>query len=205
MLIARATRKLAAVYFPIYAFLMVSAHELIGFVFTRRYLASVPVFQINLTLLLVSILLQDPLFRAYADQRFFLIRLRIFTCAVLVAGLWYGTTRFGPLGAITAVVIVSVTERAITAVRFGRILGVGWSDIGLLKDVAKLGVAAALAGVMAAVVRLSLLNSRPLVILLICGVVFSSVYLAAVLLEGIPTPEEMQLVRRKIALLAAVR
>jgi O-antigen/teichoic acid export membrane protein len=197
LLIARATRKLAAVYFPIFAMLFATAHELIAFAFTRRYLASVPVFLINLTLLLVSILLQDPLFRAYKDQRFFLIRLRVFTCALLVAGLWFGTTRFGPVGAITAVVIVSVTERTITAIRFGRILGVGWSDIVLLKDVGKLAVAAAAAGIAAAAVRLPLLGAKPLVILIVCGVVFSLVYLGAVLLLGVLTAEETEMVRRK--------
>jgi O-antigen/teichoic acid export membrane protein len=199
LLLARATRKLAAVYFPIFALLTVTAHELIAFVFTRRFLPSVPIFQINLTLLLVSILLQDPLFRAYEAQRFFLIRLRIFTCALLVAGLWFGIARFGPVGAITAVVAVSVIERTITAIRFGRILGVGRSDIGLLKDVGKLAIAAAVAGSVTAVVRLPLLGARPLIVLMVCGVVFVIVYVGAVLLEGIMTPEEKDLVRRKIA------
>jgi O-antigen/teichoic acid export membrane protein len=194
-LIARSMRKLAAIYFPMYTLLMTVANELIGFVYTRRLLASVPVFRINLTLLIVSILLQDPLFRAYKEQRFFLIRLRVLTCTLLVAGLWYGTTRFGPIGAITTVVIVSVIERTVTAIRFGRILGVGWKDFGQLKDVGKLAVAAAAAGVAAALVRVPLLGARPLVVLLVCGVVFSLVYLAAVLLLRIMTPEEKNLVR----------
>ncbi len=53
-LLARATRKLAAVYFPVYAFLVVVAHEFIAFLFTPRFLAGVPVFRINLTLLLLA-------------------------------------------------------------------------------------------------------------------------------------------------------
>ncbi len=203
LLIARAMRKLAAVYFPIYALLAATAHDLIGFVFTRRYLASVPVFLINLTMLLVSILLQDPLFRAYKDQRFFLIRLRVFTCTLLVAGLWFGTTRFGPVGAISTVVIVSVTERAITAIRFGRILGVGRRDLVLLKDVGKLALAAAAAGVTAVAVRVPLAGAKPLVILLACGTAFSLVYLGAVLLAGVVRPEEKDIVRQKLSALRA--
>jgi len=199
LLVARATRKMAAVYFPIYALLVATAHQLIAFVFTPRYLASVPIFIINLTVLLISIVLQDPLFRAYKEQRFFLIRLRIFTCTLLVAGLWFGIARFGTMGAITTVVVVSVTDRTISAIRFGRILGVGWKDIALFEDVGKLALAAAAAGVAAAAVRLPLLGARPLVTLLVCGVVFSLVYLAAVLLAGVVTPEEKDLVRRKAA------
>ncbi|MGC9947886.1 MAG: oligosaccharide flippase family protein [Bryobacteraceae bacterium] len=200
-LMARAMRKLAAVYFPAYALLVVVAHEFIGFLFTKRYLASVPVFTINLTLLLLGILLQDPLFRAYVEQRFFLIRLRIALCVLLTAGLWFGTTHFGLVGAITAVVLVTVIEKIVMAVRFGRILGVGRKDLALLKDIGKLALAAAAAALIVAVVRLWMLDAKPLVILIVCGIVFSLVYLCAVWLGGILTPEEKDLVQRKIAVL----
>ena len=202
-LMARAMRKLAAVYFPVYALLIVVAHEFIAFLFTRRYLASVPVFLINLTLLLLGVLLQDPLFRAYVEQRFFLIRLRVVLCVLLTAGLWFGTTRYGLVGAISAVVLVGVTERIVMAVRFGRILGVSRKDIVLLKDVGKLAIAAAAAGLVAEGVRLLLLGNKPLIILVACGMVFSLVYLGAVLLVGIPTPEEKGIVQRKISALLA--
>jgi O-antigen/teichoic acid export membrane protein len=198
-LMARAMRKLAAVYFPVYALLVVVAHEFIGFLFTRRYLASVPVFVINLTLLLLGILLLDPLFRAYVEQRFFLIRLRVALCVLLTAGLWFGIAHFGLIGAISAVVIVSVTERVVMAVRFGRILGVGRKDIVLLKDIGKLAMAAVVAALVAAGVRVLLRDAKPLVVLLICGIVFSSVYLCAVWLAGVVTPEEKGLMRRKMA------
>jgi O-antigen/teichoic acid export membrane protein len=200
-LIARATRKLAAVYFPAYALLAVAAPDLISFFFTRRYLPSVPVFRINLTLLLVTVLLQDPLFRAYKSQRFFLIRLRVILSGLLVAGLYFGTSLFGPVGAISAVVLVTVTERIVTAIRFGRILGVSRKDLGLLKDAGKLAIAAAASGLVAEGVRLLLLDAKPLVILMVCGVVFSVVYLGAVWLAGVLTPEEKDLVQRKIAVL----
>jgi O-antigen/teichoic acid export membrane protein len=200
-LMARAMRKLAAVYFPMYALLVVVAHEFISFLFTKRYLASVPVFVINLTLLLLGIMLQDPLFRAYMEQRFFLIRLRIVLCVLLTAGLWFGISRFGLLGAISAVVLVSVTERVVMAVRFGHILGVSKKDLVLLKDIGKLAIAAAVSGLVTAGVRLLLLNYKPIVILMVCGMVFSLVYLGAVWLAGVLTPEEKDMVQRKIAVM----
>lgn len=200
-LMARAMRKLAAVYFPAYALLVVVAHEFIGFLFTKRYLASVPVFVINLTLLLLGILLQDPLFRAFVEQRFFLIRLRIVICVLLTAGLWFGTAHFGLVGAISAVVLVTVIEKIVMAVRFGRILGVGRKDLPLLKDTGKLAMAAAAAGLASAGIRLLILDSRPLVILIVCGMAFSLIYLGAVWFAGILTPEEKDAVQRKIAIL----
>lgn len=201
LLMARATRKLAAAYFPVYAFLFVAAPEVISLVFTRRYLASVPVFLINLTLLLSGTLLLDPLFRAFQDQRFFLIRVRVVLCALLVAGLWYGIRHFGGIGAITTVVIISVAERIVTAVRFGHVLGVTRKDIVLLKDIGKLAMAAAAAGLATALVRLPLRGERPFIVLIACGTVFALVYLAGVLLAGVVTPEEKDLLWRKIAAL----
>jgi len=200
-LMARAMRKLAAVYFPVYALLVVVAHEFIGVLFTRRYLASVPVFVINLTLLLLGILMQDPLIRAYVEQRFFFIRLRVVLCVLLIAALWFGTTRFGLMGAISAVVLVSVIERIVMAVLFGRILGVSRKDLVLLKDVGKLALAAAASGLITEGVRFLLRDAKPLVILIVCGIVFSVIYLGGILLAGVVTPEENDLVRRKIAAL----
>lgn len=145
--------------------------------------------------------LYDPLYRAYVDQRFFLIRLRVVLCGALAAGLWFSTTRFGEVGAISTVVLVSLVERVVTALRFARILGVRRSDIALLKDVGKLTVAAAMAGSVAAGVRWPLMGAQPVVILLIVGANFGVTYLAAALWLGIATQEEQNFVRRKIVAL----
>jgi len=200
-LMARAMRKLAAVYFPAYTVLLVLAPEFISFLFTKRYLASVPVFCINLTLLLLAILLQDPLFRAFVEQRFYLIRLRIAIGILLAAGLWFGTARFGLIGAISAVVLVTAIERLVMAVRFGRILGVTRKDIVLLKDIGKLALAAAVAGLAAAGARLLMLNSKPLWILAACGVVFGIIYAAVVWASGVLTSEELDLIQRKLGVI----
>ena len=93
------------------------------------------------------------MFRAYVEQRFFLIRLRIFLCFLLAAALWLGITRFGLVGAISAVVLVTATDRIVMAIRFGRILRISWKDLALLKDIGKLAAAAAAAGLAAECVR----------------------------------------------------
>ena len=198
-LMARAMRKLAAVYFPVYGVLIVVAQEFIRFLFTQNYLASVPVFRINLTMLLLGIMLPDALFRAYVEQRFFLIRLRVILFVLLTVGLWIGTTRFGMVGAISVVVLIGVAERVVVAIRFGRILGVRRKDMVLLKDVGKLALAAAAAGLVTAAARLALGGAKPLIILMVCGTVFSLIYLGGVLVAGVVTPEEKGMVRRKMA------
>ena len=196
--LARAMRKLAAVYLPMYALLVIVGRELIRFLFTDRYLSSWPIFLVNLTLLPLGIVLMDPLFRAFADQRYYLIRLRIVLVVSLVALLWIGTTRMGLIGAIWAVVAVNAAERAITGVRFGRILGVRWKDLALVTDIGKLALASAAAGLIAALIRSQILWARPFFILAVCGTAFAATYGACVLLLRIPSAEEKRMVLDRI-------
>lgn len=194
LLLARAIRKLSAAYLPIYALLLVVGPEFIRFLFTDRYLNSWPVFAVNLTLLPMSILLLDPLYRAYAEQRYFLIRLRIVLVLVVLILLWFGTAYFGLTGAIAAVVIANMLERVIAGIRFGRVIGVTRHDASLATDIGKIALATAGAALITAVVRAGMPGAKPIIILLVCGVVFGAVYLVGVLLLKIPSYEEKKVV-----------
>jgi hypothetical protein len=146
----------------------------------------------------------DPLYRAYAEQRYFLIRVRMVLVVLVLLLLWIGTAYFGLVGAIAAVVVVNCAERVVMGIRFGRVLGVTRSDLSLTKDMGKLGVAAAAGAVVAAVIRANMLSARPLVILLVCGAAFSMVYILAILLLRIPSVEEKrQVLDRLLPMLPA--
>ena len=71
-LTARAMQKLSFFYFPIYVFLLITAQTFIITLFTQNYLASVPIFLINLTLLPFDIWVTDPIVRAYKELGRFL-------------------------------------------------------------------------------------------------------------------------------------
>jgi len=200
-LTARAMRKLAAVYFPGYFFFLIFRREFITFLFTAPYAASADIFAINVTLLPMAVLIYDPLFRAYIKERFFLLRLRLVLCSLLVGALWFAIRHFGLIGAISAVVLVSAVERAATLARICRILGARWSDLKLLKDVGKVAVAAALAGGVAALVRALMGPLKPFWVLAAGGTIFALVYAAAVFALRIVTAEEKALVRTKFAML----
>jgi O-antigen/teichoic acid export membrane protein len=177
LLLGRAARKLAAVYFPVYVFLMVAGREFIRVLFTARFADSWPIFAVNLTLLPLGILLLDPLYRAYQRERYFLLRLRLVLAAVLILTLWMFTARLGMLGVISVVVMIAAFERAIMAVHFCRLLGITAHDLVLLRDVGKLAEAALAAGMIAALIRLILLPEGALVELAGCGAAFAVVYL----------------------------
>jgi O-antigen/teichoic acid export membrane protein len=191
-LVARAARKLAAVYFPVYVFLMVAGREFIRVLFTARFADSWTIFAVNLTLLPLGIVLLDPLYRAFQRERYFLLRLRLALAAVLVVTLGFFTVRIGLLGVIGVVVAIAATERAVMAVHFCRLLGVTARDVVLLRDVGKLAVAALVAGVGAEVVRLFLARESALAVLAGCGAAFAGVYLAIVV-RWLPVPRPVPL------------
>jgi O-antigen/teichoic acid export membrane protein len=187
LLMARAARKLAAVYFPAYVFLMVVGREFLRVLFTARYADSWPIFAVNLTLLPLGIVLLDPLFRAYEGERYFLLRLRGALAALLIVTLSFFTARLGLLGVISVVVTIAASERAVAAIHFGRRLGVTVRDVGLLGDIGKLGIASLAAGAVALLVRMSLVRESALAVLAGCGAVFALVYWA-ILARWLPVP-----------------
>ncbi|HSK72409.1 MAG TPA: oligosaccharide flippase family protein, partial [Pyrinomonadaceae bacterium] len=112
-LTARAMQKLSFFYFPIYVFLFITAQTFIITLFTRNYLASVPIFLINLTLLPFHILVTDPIVRSYRELGRFLLILRIFIFSGLVAALYFGIQHFNLSGMIAIVVVALICEKII--------------------------------------------------------------------------------------------
>lgn len=197
-LTARAMRKLAAAFFPLYVLLLVVAREFITVLYTELYLGSVPIFTVFLTLIPFSIFVLDPVMRAYAEHRYFLLKVRPALIVMLFAGLWYGTQRFGLTGAVAAMVGVTVLERLITAFKVARIARMTRRDLVLFKDIGKLAAAAAVAGICTALLRALVGGAPPFAVLVMCGGFFVPAYLAAAYLLGVPTAEEKRLVHSRL-------
>jgi O-antigen/teichoic acid export membrane protein len=195
-LTARAMRKLAFVYFPLFGFLLVVGREFIEFLFTSRYLDSWPVFAVNLWILPLGIFLFDPIMRAFAEERHFLLKLYIPLFAILFAVLSLGTRRAGLVGTIAIVLAANVVVRVASVWKAVKILHARWSDIRLLGDIGKISIATLGAAVSAALLRSSLLGLRPILILLACAVVFSLGYVGGVLLLRITTAGEREMAVR---------
>lgn len=197
--IAGAMRKLSIIYLPLYAFLLVVGREFVLFLFTERYLASWPIFAINLTTLPFLVLIADPVIRSHAEHRFYLLKVRAVTIVALFFALWFGTTHFGLVGAVSAMVAITVIDRIVEAAKAWRIMKVSWRDAALIKDVGKVTVAVLAAAALTALLRAFLAGQRPFVVLVACGFTFACLYPVFVLLLGIPTPEERELMRQALA------
>ena len=199
LLTARVMRKLAALYFPLYVFLLVVGREFLVLLFTDRHLGSWPVFIINLTMLPTLILIVDPIMRAHAEHRFFLLKVRSVSVVVLFIALWFGTRYFGIVGAISIMVSVTLIDRLIETRKAWRIIGVTWRDIVLLKDVGKIALAAVAAGVVAAGAHSLVPGLKPFFVLLVCGLVFAPTYIACMWLFGVVTLDERNFILRHLA------
>ena len=146
-LAARASEKLALVYFAFYAFFLVVAEDLITTMFTKAYLASVPIFLINITLLLFYVWITDPIIRAFEHLGRFILKVRICIVICLFTTLWFGINYFDLRGMIAIVVSLAIIERTISAYKAWQTIGARWEDVGLLKNVGKIAIAAFIAGV----------------------------------------------------------
>jgi hypothetical protein len=96
--------------------------------------------------------------------------------------------------------VINFLLRVVLAVKFSRVLGASVRDLLLFKDVGKIIVASAVAGVLCLFVHSLLIASgtRPFIVLVVCGATFVAVYLPAILLLGVPTDDEREKVRRGV-------
>jgi O-antigen/teichoic acid export membrane protein len=197
---ARMMRKLAAVYFPLYVLLLVVGREFILFLFTARYLPSWPIFAVNLILIPLSILASgcNAIMRAYAEHRYFILRVRLVMGFLLFIGLMIATRHFGLLGAVIVMSSINVIDRLIVAYKSARILEVGRRDLALFADIGKLAIASLLAGVVAMAVRSFVITGRPIVILISCSTAFVIVYLVTIVILGTVTIRERESIRQSI-------
>ncbi len=221
-LTARAMQKLAFFYFPAYVFLLITSQTFIITLFGPKYEASASVFVINLTILPFSILVNDPVVRSYKELGRVLLMTRILVLMSLVAVLYYGLGSFGMTGMISSAVGAILIEKCIAQAIVVRVLGLGWGDLLLLKNVMKTAVVSLSAGavtyivysnlhdtVLDAGVRLAaqtLGTSKPsivnfvggCVVLALSGVVFAPLYLIGSHIWGLIEEDEIQAVKNFI-------
>lgn len=200
-LTARMIRKLAAIFFPLYVFLLITGREVISVLFTPQYLNSWPIFVVNLTMIPLALIATatDPIVRAYAEHRYFLLKIRALLLPLLFTALYFCTARFGLTGAIAAVVGVTLIERAAIAFKTATIVGARFSDFELLMDTGKVAVAAVASGLVVGALRLALTGFRPIVILVFCIMVFSLSYLIAILILRVPSMDERDAVQDRLS------
>ena len=108
----------------------------------------------------------------------------------------------GPLGAILAMVAVTIGERIVLTIKIARDLGLHAEDWQGVREASWIALAAALAGVATAIGQALLVKGAPLLILACCALIFTTVYLVAIASFSIFRDEDIGQIR---SLLGRVR
>jgi len=179
-LVASVARKLALVYFPMYAFLMVVGREFIVLLFTSTYAASWPVFAIYLTVIPLGVIVLDPITRAFADQRFFLLKLRLTLFAAMVVVFALGASRLGLIGTMAVLVAAQVAGTVGAAVRLSRVMRLRRADLAPFAPLGRIAAAAAAAGVVAAITRFAIPPASPFIVVAAGAAMYGFAYVMAI-------------------------
>jgi O-antigen/teichoic acid export membrane protein len=198
-LFREAVARLSFVFVPSMAILALAAPELIRFLFTDRYLDSVPIFRLALVSIPMAALPLEGLMRARAQNRF-MLRVSVLKLVLTVPLVWAGLKLFGPIGALGGFICAEEACRLILLRRAASLFGTGLSGV-LPRELGLQILAAAIAVVPGALV-LHLAGGPLIAQLLVTGLVFGVSYLAALRAMGVLPPLRGWIPRRKPDLVA---
>ena len=177
------TGRLAMLFFPLVGLLLVTGRELILFLFTARYAASVPIFLVFTAGYLFTTFLTDGVLRVHADTRTIAIiyAIDLGLVAVLVPA---GMAAFGMVGATAATAFTGgVIGKSLALIRVKRLMGVTLAALLPWRSLGEVSAAAAAAALAALAVKPHL-GTAPLVLLAAVSGVYAAVYLGILIARG---------------------
>jgi O-antigen/teichoic acid export membrane protein len=167
-------RKLALIFFPLVAVLLVTANTLIVMLFTSAYQRSVPIFMVWTLSMLFATLLTDGALRVFAETRFLIFQnlLRL----VLIVGMiqWF-LTRFDLVGAILVTLLATAVAKVFALARIKHVLKVPLARLLPWRSLGGTVLIAAGAAVPAMLVQSVLAVPGP-ILLLLAGLVYTLCY-----------------------------
>jgi O-antigen/teichoic acid export membrane protein len=182
------TRKLALVFFPMLGLLLVTAREVIVLLFTENYLASVPIFMIWSTTVLLPVLQTDSVLRVYAQIRFLLAAYAVKLLLTVALIHWFFSW-FQLSGAALITVLAAAAAKAISLIRFKGLVKASLFQLLPWKSLALNGAISILAGVLAMLVK-SYAELSTLPLLFVTGLTYGAAYLLLAFALNLITREE---------------
>ena len=199
-LFREAVARLSFVFLPIMALLFLTAPELIGFLFTDRYLAAVPIFRLALISIPMAALPLDGVMRARAQNRF-MFRISVLKLALTVPLAWAGLRLFGPIGALGGWICAEESCRMLLLRHTGRLFGSTFRRV--LPRELWFQAAAALVACAPGAVALHFARGPLLAQLFLCGIAYAAAYLAILRATG-QLPPLREWIPRRAAMEVAV-
>ena len=172
------TWKLAVLFFPLVAFLLISAREVIVSLFTARYAASVPIFMVWSAMILFSILQVDGVLRVFAQTRL-ILALNLMRLAIIAALIQWSLVHLHLIGAALVTVAATLAFKVAAMVRIKTLMQVSTAELLPWRRLAILMCAAIGAAALALLVKMQMHGSM-LQGLAASGLVFTMAYAALV-------------------------
>jgi O-antigen/teichoic acid export membrane protein len=182
--------KLAFFFVPAFALLLVLRREFITVLFTTDYLASVPIFTLNLVSVLVGILVHMHIFRLFEELRYFRLKLYLVLIPVTWGALSLGLHWRGLIGVAVAAVSMQLLDLSLTLAMINRELKVTRRDLRPLLSVLRVAAAAGVAALLTIGVKSLLPHAPALVIFVLCAALFGVVYLLTAFAVGAVSEED---------------
>lgn len=194
-----AVARLSFVFLPCMAVLWIAAPQVIGFLFTDRYLEAVPIFRLAIVSIPMAALPLDGVMRARAENRF-MFRISVLKLALTVPMVFLGLHLFGPIGALGGWIAAEETCRMIMLARAARLFEC--SMLGALPRELWFQVGAALVACVPGAIALRLAGGPLIAQLVVCGLAYGASYLAALRALGVLPPLRTWIPRRQAVAVA---
>ncbi len=110
------TRKLALVFFPLFALLLVSAREIILLLFTERYAAAIPIFMLWAVVVPLAVFQTESVMRVFALTRFILF-VNILRLAMIAGLIGAAISTLGLRGAVLITLAATAVSKGLSLVR----------------------------------------------------------------------------------------
>jgi len=187
-------RKLALMFFPLVALLLITAHDLMIFLFTDAYAASVPIFRIWSVIVLFSAIPMDGLLRVYA-QTPFLLYINIVKLVLVAGTIYWFVAGWGLIGAVVITLVAVAAGKAIGLIRMMQCGVLNAGNVLPWRSLAEIGLVAGAASLPAWWITAQI-SSPHVGRLAVAALTYGAAYLALALLGGVIRKHEQDRVLR---------
>ncbi len=172
------TEKLSLLFFPLSIFAVVSARQIVTLLYTQKYLASVPIFAVWSTLIMLSALQVDGVMRVFAQTRF-LLALNIMRFLIIAGLIRWSLAVFHLTGPVIVVLLSMIAFKLAALLRMRKLLEIGIGELMPWRNLTAILGASGCAGAGAMAVE-SQMHAPKAVILFAMGAAFTAIYAALV-------------------------
>jgi O-antigen/teichoic acid export membrane protein len=182
------TRKLALVFFPMVALLMVTSADLIAFLFTEAYMKSAPLFALWVATIALAVIQTDGVMRVHAQIRF-LFAVNVLRLILIVALIQPSINAFGLSGPVLVTLAAMAVAKGLHLVRMKQVMLLRVGELLPWGSLAAILAASVLSALPAMVATDAFTGPRILKLLVAAGA-FGFAYLSLLFASGLIRPNE---------------